>query len=113
MHKRSSSIAGLATLLVGVAIAEIIVDKHSGLPGKLKALAAFETSHEVVKPHHERSGLRKLSPVFFAGAARQFPFLPGDFPAHGKFEFPVAARTDELDLPRFFFLRVKRALVHG
>lgn len=98
---------------VGVGIAEIIVDQHGGLPGQLKTFAAFVARHQIVEPHHERSSFGKLSAVFFAGAARQFPFLARDLPAHGKFKFPSAARADELDLSGFFLLRVKRAFVHG
>jgi hypothetical protein len=98
---------------IGVGIAKIIVDEHSGLPGKLKTFATFETRHEIIKPHHEGSGLGKLSAVFFASAARQFPSLPRNLPSHGEFELSAAARADELDLPGFFFFRVKRAFVHG
>jgi hypothetical protein len=98
---------------IGVGIAQIVVDEHRGLPGKLKALAAFEAGHEIVEPHHKGSGLRKLSPVFFAGATRQFPSLPRNLPANGKFKFTAAARADELNLPCFFFFRVKGAFVHG
>jgi hypothetical protein len=98
---------------VGGGVAEIIVDEHRGLAGKLEAFAALETGDQVVEPHHVRRGFGKLSPVFVAGAARQFPFLAGNFPAHGKLELAAAARADELDLPDFFFLRVKGAFVHG
>jgi hypothetical protein len=97
---------------VGVGIAEIVVDENGGLACKLEALAAFEAGHEVIKPNHERSSFGKFAAVFFAGAARQFPFLARDFPADGKFEFAAAARANELDLPGFFLFRVKRALVH-
>ena len=98
---------------VGVGVAEIIVDEHRGLAGQLEAFAAFETSDEVVEPHHVGRGFGKFSAVFFAGAAWQFPFFAGNFPAHGKLELAAAARADELDLPDFFFLRVKSAFVHG
>src|ERR1700723_1970709 len=94
---------------IGVRIAQIIVDEHGGLPRKLKAFAAFETRHEVVQPHHERSRLGKLSAVLFTGAARQFPLFAGDFPAHGKLEFTAAARAHKLDLSGFFLFGVKRA----
>jgi hypothetical protein len=98
---------------IGVGVAEIIVDEHSGLAGKLEAFAALETGDEIVEPHHVGRGFGELSAVFFAGAARQFPFLAGNFPAHGKLELAVAAGADELDLPDFFFLRIKGAFVHG
>lgn len=98
---------------VGVGIAEIVVDQHRGLAGEFKAFAAFVARHQIVEPHHEGSRLRELSAVFFAGAAGQFPFLPGNLPAHGKFKFAAAARADKLDLPGFFFFRIERAFVHG
>jgi|HubBroStandDraft_6_1064221.scaffolds.fasta_scaffold04008_9 hypothetical protein len=98
---------------VGVGIAEIIVDEHRRLAGQLEAFAAFETGDEVVEPHHVGCRFGKLSAVFFAGTARQFPFLAGNFPAYGKLELAATARADELDLPNFFFLRVKSAFVHG
>ena len=100
-------------LWIGVGIAQVVADEHRGLSGKLEAFAAFETSHQIVKPHHEGSSFGKLPAVFFAGAARQFPSLPRDLPAHGKFELAAATRADELDLPGFFFFRVKGAFVHG
>jgi hypothetical protein len=46
---------------IGVGIAQIIVDEHRGLPGKLEPFAAFETSDEVVEPHHEGCGLLRSS----------------------------------------------------
>jgi hypothetical protein len=111
MFAKKSAIAEIFG--IGVGIAQIIVDEHRGLPGKLKAFAAFETSHEIVEPHHEGSSFGKLSAVFFACSARQFPSLPRDLPAHGKFELSATTRADELDLPGFFFFRVKGAFVHG
>jgi hypothetical protein len=108
---KKSAVAEILGIRVG--IAQIIVDQHCGLTCKLKTFAAFEAGHQIVKPHHEGSGLGKLSPVFFACAARQFPSLPRDLPAHGKFELAPATRADELDLSGFFFFRVKSAFVHG
>jgi hypothetical protein len=83
------------------------------LPGELEAFAAFEAGDEVVEAHHVGGSLGKLSAVFFAGAAREFPLLARDFPADWKLELAAATRTDELDLSRFFLLGVKRAFVHG
>jgi hypothetical protein len=108
---KKSAVAEIFRISGGVA--EIIADEHCGLTRKLKSFAAFEASHQIVEPHHKRSRLGKLSAVFFAGAARQFPLLPGNLPANGTFEFAAAARTDELDLPGFFFFRVEGAFVHG
>jgi hypothetical protein len=108
---KKSAIAEI--LGIGVRIAEIVVDQHRGLPRELKAFAAFETRYEIIEPHHEGSGLGKLSPVFFACATRQFSLLARDFPAHGKFKLTATTRADELDLPGFFFLGVKGAFVHG
>jgi hypothetical protein len=108
--KQNSAVAEIFG--VGGGIAEIVVDENGGLAGKLEAFAAFEAGHEVIKPHHERSSFGELAAVFFAGAARQFPFLARDFPADGKFEFAAATRANELDLPGFFLFRVKRALIH-
>jgi len=100
-------------LRVGVGIAQIVVDQHGGLSGKLKPFAAFETRHQIIEPHHVGRGFSEFSSIFFAGAARQFPLLPRHFPAYGKFEFAAAARADELDLSGFFSFGVKRAFVHG
>ena len=111
MLEKESAVAEI--LRVSVGIPEIIVDEHGGLPRKLKAFAAFETGHEIVQPHHERSRLGKFSAVLFASTARQFPLFAGDFPAHGKLELAAAARADELDLSGFFLFGVKRAFVHG
>jgi hypothetical protein len=98
---------------IGVGIAEIIVDEDRRLPRQLEAFSAFEASHQVIEPHHEGSSLGKLSAIFFASAAWQFPLLPRNLPAHGKFKFAAATRADELDLPGFFLFRVKGAFVHG
>src|SRR5580704_3706167 len=94
---------------VGAGVAQIVVDQHRGLPGKLEAFAAFEAGDEVVETHHVGGSLGKLSAVFFAGAAREFPLFAGDFQSHGKLEFAAATRADELDLSGFFLLSVERA----
>lgn len=108
--KQSSAVAEIFG--VGVGVAEIVVDENGGLAGELEALAALEAGHQVIEPDHIGCGLGEFAAVFFAGAARQFPFLARNLPAHGKFEFAAAARANELDLPGFFLFRVKRALVH-
>lgn len=98
---------------IGVGISEIVVDQYRGLPGQLETFAALVASNQIIESHHVGSRFGELPPIFFTGATRQFPFLAGDFPAHGEFKFAAAARANELDLPRFFFFRVKHALVHS
>jgi hypothetical protein len=100
-------------LRISVGVAEIVIDQHGRLPGQLKALATFVAGDQVIQPHHERSGFGKFSAVFFSRPARQFPLFARNFPAHRKLKFSAAARAHQLDLSRFFFFRVKRALVHS
>src|SRR5260370_36641893 len=97
---------------MGAGIAKTITDEARRLAGQFEALAALVASHQVIQPHHVRTGLCELFPVFFADSARQFSFLAADLPAHGSLEFAAAARTDELYLPGFFRFRLTRALVH-
>src|SRR5260370_354967 len=91
----------------GVLMGEIVVGEGGRVGGKFEALPALVASHQVIEPHHVRTGLCELFPVFFADAARQFLFLPANLPAHGSLEFPAATRTDQLYLPGFFFFPVK------
>lgn len=67
---------------VGIAVAEIIVNKNRRLPRELDPLAAFVASDEVIEPHHVRGRFGELHAVFGTGIARQFPLFGADFPAH-------------------------------
>ncbi len=108
--KRKSAVAEI--LRIGVGIAEIIADENRGLARQLEALAAFVAGDQVIQPHHIRTGLRELFPVFLAGSARQFFLLAANLPAHRSLEFAMAAGADQLYFTGFFFFRIKLALVH-
>jgi len=75
-------------------VAEVVIDEDGGLAGEFKTFAAFVAGDEIIEANHEGSGLRKFFAIFFAGAARQFPFLAADFPAHRSYKLATTARAN-------------------